>query len=501
MDAPESLWRLRLRNAHGYNGKIPLFFPVKIGYATKLFMDQKTEPGSNGKFAESTVYIWNMSEDVWPFICAMTDDRVRQAEISENASLAERELFSFAGSDHILYVTPRPISAEFLSYYTELFGKKDLEILVTKRHTGVTSDDVRKDTAVMDAIMAAGRRSKRLMFASYSTSFQFLKLVSEVRKLGIEVFTPEAPEEEDAWTVNFYGSKSGIRQLAQKSSAIEPDFKMAEGVVCDNITDAAKIAAKRYRKSNGVVIKTNKGHSGAGVMLFQPGELPTDYHECEREILKKLKEEAYWDRFPIIIEDLIQINSSVGGGSPSVEFRIFKSGRVDFLYFCGMSIDKDGIFHGVEINQQVVSDKIAAQLVDTGFFIAEQYAAEGYRGYFDVDFVAAKNGTMYVTESNVRRTGGTYVYHVAEHLLGKDFMYQSYVLSHTSYELPQGKHYHFVDVIEKLRPVLFDKKLKEGVIVVSENTIELGKLAYIIIARNKKRALEIQEQLQQIITS
>lgn len=462
-------------------------------------MDQKPEPGGNGKLAETTVYVWNMSEDVWPFICAMTDDSVRQFEISENASLAERELFTFAGEDHIVYITPRTISDEFLAYYADLFGKKDLQILVTKRHTGVTSDDIRKDGAVMDAILAAGKRSKRLMFVSYSTSFQFLRLVSEIRKLGIEVFTPEAPEEEDAWTVNFFGSKSGIRQLAQKSSAIEPDFRMAEGVICVNISDAAKIAAKRYRKNNGVVIKTNKGHSGAGVLLFQPGDLPTDYYECEREILKKLKEEAYWDRFPIVIEDLIQVNPSVGGGSPSVEFRIFKSGRVDFLYFCGMIIDKDGIFHGVEINQQVVSDKIAAQLVDTGFFIAEQYAAEGYRGYFDVDFVAAKNGTMYVTESNVRRTGGTYVYHVAENLLGRDFMYQWYVISHTSYELPAGIHYHFTDILERLKPVLFDKKTREGLIVVSENTIELGKLAYIILARNKKRALEIQDQLPQLL--
>ena len=67
----------------------------------------------------------------------------------------------------------------------------------------------------------------------------------------------------------------------------------------------------------------------------------------------------------------------------------------------------DGSFRGMEIHNDVISDQIAARLVDTGFYIAEQYRAAGYRGYFDVDFVASRNGQVYVTESNVRRTGGT----------------------------------------------------------------------------------------------
>lgn len=436
-----------------------------------------------------------MSEDVWPFICAITDDRVRQTEISENAALGERELFSLAGQDDVIFVLPRPVSDEFLQYYTSIFGKKRMQILVPKRHTGVICDDIRADKQVMNALIEAGHKSKRMMLTSYATSFQFLRLIRELRKAGVDVITPEAPEEEDAWTVNFYGSKSGIRQLAQKSVALEPDFQMAEGLVCDNIADTAKIAANKYIHENGVVIKTNKGHSGAGILIFRPGDLPTTYLECEARIYKWLSEEAYWNKFPIIIEDFLPVNTAVGGGSPSVEFRIMKSGRIDFLYYCGMRVDRNGVFGGVEINYDIFSDRLSATMVDTGFFIAEQYVKAGYRGYFDVDFVAAKNGKLYITESNVRRTGGTYVYSVAEHLLGKDFMYQWYVLSVTTYDLPKAKFRSFSALLERVKPVLFDKKTKEGILIISENMVMQDKLVYIVMARTKKRALELQDQL------
>jgi len=461
--------------------------------------DDKPSPSNQTKTSITTIYIWNMSEDVWPFISSISDESTRKAEIEENASLGDRELFSLAGDDNVLFITSKAVSRQFLEYYTKLFGNKNFRVLVTKFYSGAICDDILRDGEVFDAIVRAGNGSKRLMMIAYSTTFQFLKLVEAVRDRGVSVFTPESPEEEDAWTVNFYGSKSGIRQLSGASSAREPDFKMAEGLICAHIEDAARIAAKRYLKDDGVVLKTNKGHSGAGLLIYRPGDLPKDYSTCEKIILKALGSDAYWQKFPIVIEEYIQVNQSVGGGSPSVEFRIYKSGKIDYLYFCGMRIDKHGIFRGVEISQDVLSPKIATQIVDTGFFIAEQYASNGYRGFFDVDFVAARNGTMYVTESNVRRTGGTYVYTVAEYFLGKDFMYQAHILSNTSYKLPERAPKEFTTILSRLKPVLYSKKSKEGVVIISENMLKMGMLGYIVFGHNQKQALEIEAKMQLLL--
>jgi len=456
------------------------------------------EPLSNKKY-ERVVYVSNLSEDVWPFIQAITNNTERAHEIEENANLADRELFAVSDETDLIFITPKPFQPDFLEYYRELMGVRKLEVLSPRQHSGLTSEDVVQDTELFEKIVEFANGVKKLTLLSYSTSFQFLNLVAKLRDRGITVYTPETPEQEDAWTVNFYGSKSGIRQLGQKSVAEEPDFMMADGLVCAGIIDAARIAAKKYLKEDGVVIKTNKGHSGAGVLIFREGELPNEYHACEAAILEVLKKDEYWDRFPIVIEDLINVNLAVGGGFPNVEFKVRKSGEVEVLYFCGLRVDKNGVFHGVEMHEDVLSDRVEARVTDMGFFVGEQYARDGYRGYYDVDLVAAKNGDIYVSESNTRRTGGTHAYKTALKLIGRDFMSDSYTLSDNNYQLPNRSRPSFAEILTILKPVLYDKKSREGVVIVSANLLQQGSLAYIIFGHHKKRSLEIENQMIELI--
>lgn len=463
-------------------------------------MSEQDEPiPAVPKKAAKTVYICNLSEDVWPFIEAITDEEKKRLEIEENANLADRDLFTNSEESDLVFISPKPLQEDFIAYYKQLFGIRKLENLVPKHHTGEICRDICQDQELFAQLVEQANHVKKLTLLSYSTTPQFLTLVKKLRQQGITVYTPESPEEEDAWTVNFYGSKSGIRQLAQQSVAEEPDFLMSDGLICVTAVDAAKIAAKKYIKENGVVLKTNKGHSGAGVLIFRPGDLPTDYKACEQAILRILQQDAYWDKFPIVIEGLINVNTAVGGGFPNVEFKINKSGRIDFLYYCGLRVTKDGVFQGVEINEDVMNDRLTARIIDMGFFIGEQYAANGYRGYYDVDLVAAKNGKLYVSESNTRRTGGTHVYKTAYKLIGKDFLKDSYVLSDNTWQLPRGVRPSLAELLTHLQPVLFDKKSQEGMVVASANLLAQGQLAYIIFGHNEKHALEIEGQAHQLL--
>lgn len=448
---------------------------------------------------EMTVYVANMSEDVWPFISSISDKRMFAFEIEDNAHLGDRDIFAVAPNGGILCVLPRQISQEYFSYYKSIMNVTNVQVAVPQKHTGEICEDILRDERVMQGLTAAAGDKKSLTLIAYTTSLQFLRLVRVLRERGITVHTPESPEEEDAWVVNFFGSKSGIRQFAQKSGVVEPDLQMADGMVCVGIDDAARIAANKYIARDGVVIKTNKGHSGSGVLIFRPGELPKQYSICREKILSTLSKDVFWDRFPIVIEDYIACNPAIGGGFPNVEFKIHKSGKVEFLYYCGMRMTKVGSFRGVEIHHSVVSDKIEAQMIDTGFFVGEQYAKAGYRGYYDVDFIAGRGGELFVTESNVRRTGGTHVYAVAARLFGKEFMYETYTLSCNTYPLPEKKKFTFPKLLDVLTPVLFDKKLREGVVLVSENMLEMGQMQYIIFGQNKKRALEVETEMERLL--
>jgi len=171
------------------------------------------------------------------------------------------------------------------------------------------------------------------------------------------------------------------------------------------------------------------------------------------------------------------------------------------LYHCGVLVAKDGTFHGIEIGDDIMPERVAAQIKDTGFFIAERYAASGYRGYFDVDYLAGKNGEIFVAESNARSTGGTFVYMTAVALFGPNFMIDTYLFSNNGYDISHLKRQTFSQIRDRLAEVLFSKITKEGVIITSENLLRMQKLSFILFAKTKKRAQEIEARMTELLAS
>lgn len=450
---------------------------------------------------ERVVRIFNLSEDVWPFIEAYGDKKLQKWEIDENANLTDKDLFSMAEEFEFTFITPRALDPFFVEYYKKLCQVRDLEILVPKNHSGRLCEDILNDKRVMERLLQLGKDYKRLNLTSYSTTLYFLKLVETLRKGGIEVRTSEAPGEASAWTVNFYGSKSGIRQLTQINGAMRADLKMPDGVVSSGIVDTAGIAANKYIKEGGVVIKTNKGHSGAGVLIFRRGDLPKKFTACEKKILETFKKDLYWEKFPIVVESLVIPNSRIGGGFPNAEYFIRQDGEVEFLYYCGMRVDEKGVFGGVEIGEDVLPKRVASRITDIGYLIGEQFSKDGYRGYFDVDFIAEKGGEVFLSESNVRVTGGTHVYEAGKELVGRNFTKKSFVLSNNMYTLPSKKKFTFENLYKLMKPILFSRKSKEGLVICSSNLLADGYLSYIIFGKNKKRAEALEAEMKKLLAT
>lgn len=458
-------------------------------------LKKEDKPPSNGLKNELLIYIYNVIEDEWPFITSISNPIERMREIESCRNTADCYFLANAHVPDFIYISPTKIPRSFINYTKQLMGYKSVEILSPKTKTHLICLDVMEDKQTFSYILKKASKYKKVTLVSYASSPQLYTLRDTFLRRGIPIYTPEIPEIDCAWTVNFFGSKSGIRQLAQQSGAQEPDFMMPEGVICVGKFDAAKIAANKYLKQKGVVIKTNKGSSGNGVLIFREGDLPNTYRECEQAISKILDQNSYWEKYPIIIEELININYSIGGGYPNVEFKIQKNGRIEMMYYCTCTVTPQGHFLGIDINDKLLNDRHAARIIDTGFFIAEQYAASGYRGYFDIDMMAAKNNHIYVCESNTRNTGGTDVFEIARHLLGEDFMNDSYVFSRSHENAFKTKRNSLKKVLETLAPILYSPKKKEGIIINSEKILKQKALLYMIIGKTKKRAYQLQSHM------
>ena len=94
---------------------------------------EKIEEIVDAKPLPNTVYIFNMPEDVWSFIQAMSSEKERTREIDESADWGDRDIFSFCADERMIFILPRSITAEFWSYYERVIGKRDFRILVPQK--------------------------------------------------------------------------------------------------------------------------------------------------------------------------------------------------------------------------------------------------------------------------------------------------------------------------------------------------------------------------------
>jgi len=359
-----------------------------------------------------------------------------------------------------------------------------------KKHTGLLSLEIAKSDLLTDVL----KDNSKLSIISYCASTQIYELQKKLSVENKKVSFSEIPKEEDFWVVDFFGSKSGIRQLKDQSLR-QMQFELPRGLVTHGIKNASSIAAQIYCREKSVVIKTNKGHAGIGVLLFKQKDLPNDFNLCKEAIFEKLSEEAYWDKFPIVIERYIDVDFKVGGGYPSVEFYINEQGKIKYLYYCGMRMSSQGNFQGVEINEDVLSSKYKNQLIKIGKEIAKEYSKRGYRGYFDVDCLVDKKGKMWITETNLRHTGGTHVYLVAKKLFGPNFAKKVYILSTDLFTIPNTKRFTFKEIKEILNPLLITNSNKFGIVITEVNLLSTGTFGYIIFGKNKKHAIKIEDQM------
>jgi hypothetical protein len=152
-----------------------------------------------------------------------------------------------------------------------------------------------------------------------------------------------------------------------------------------------------------------------------------------------------------------------------------------------------GVFAGVEITDEVIPQPYRDVLIEAGTLLGQQYAKMGYHGYFDVDSMLSTNGQLYITESNMRRTGGSYAYHVARRLLGSDFMKTHYIATQMvpfDQVLPS-----FDETGELCAPILMKRGGERGVVLTSVNLMKQQKVSYMVIGSDQDDALAIENQL------
>jgi hypothetical protein len=391
------------------------------------------------------------------------------------------------------------IAEQFQKYTRSLFPSGNSLTIVPKTKTHELCLDLIKDKSSWRRLISLLKPYRQVTLLSYCASPQFYRLKAALARAGIAVSTPEAPDSSDAWTVAFFGSKAGIRQLAQRPSAAKAGLIMPDGLICSGKVEASRVAAHKYINRQGVVIKSNHGSSSNGILIFRPNDLPKDYPACAAKLERILGREPYWEKFPIVVEDFIEPDSSLYGGFPSIEFKIKSGGKIEMLFFGFMIVTDKGEYYGMDVSRSILPQRLKRQMLKAGHYLAKEYAAAGYRGHFDIDMIAAKNGRLYVCESNTRNTGWTDTYLVVKKLIGPDWLKHVYVFNRECLLLKKKRWRKLNHVLTAISSLLYSPAAKKGIIINSEYLLRFGYLDYVVIAPDKTTAYAYEKKMMKIL--
>lgn len=440
----------------------------------------------------NTVLIANTAEAFEGLLQRSSHTEEGSRRMRHELALSQRAFFW--GGDDKLVITPYAIPQALMRHNMAACGFSNIINRWPIEPTIALSKAVEENNVLVNVIIEYARKNPAMRISPYVITDNFLSLLDRINAGGTEVVADEKPREHSLWTIKYLDSKVGFRAEMQKLATERAEVRIPEGFLAGNKREAVDIAAWFYAHGRAVVVKVNYGESGWGLWIARLNEYSSASHL--RETLETVFSlDPIWEDSLIVVEEFVEPDTRVAGGSPSTELFVSESGPF-ITYHCGQLLNANGGFFGVEIGRGVLSASVRDTLERTSRIIGERYHELGYRGFFDIDFVAsrARDGTIYVVETNTRRTGGTHVYDLAKYLFGDTWETDTYLLSHDS--LGYGNELVSVEtLLKQIQSLLYPiSSQRKGVIVTSVNAWD-PVFGYVIVAPDADEGKRLQQEL------
>nr|WSW42049.1 GNAT family N-acetyltransferase [Streptomyces sp. NBC_01001] len=171
---------------------------------------------------------------------------------------------------------------------------------------------------------------------------------------------------------------------------------------------AARLLAARAEAGESTVLKSEHGVGGSGTTVVTPGRVRAA--GGARAVLRALP------RGPLLVEEYVAGPTEPGAPRDlTYDGFVDGAGRVHEVGGAVMDVAGTG-YRGATAGPGVVPAWAEKPLLAFGEAVGRELAAAGYRGWFDVDFVADGAGRLAPTETNLRLTGPSVAFMVAARL-------------------------------------------------------------------------------------
>ncbi|WP_406186606.1 GNAT family N-acetyltransferase [Streptomyces sp. NBC_01006] len=171
---------------------------------------------------------------------------------------------------------------------------------------------------------------------------------------------------------------------------------------------AARLLAARAEAGESTVLKSEHGVGGSGTTVVTPDRVRAA--GGARAVLRALP------RGPLLVEEYVSGPAGLDEARDlTYDGFVDEAGRVHEVGGAVMDVAGSG-YRGATVGPGVVPAWAEEPLLAFGEAVGRELSAAGYRGWFDVDFVADGAGRLAPTETNLRLTGPSIAFMVAARL-------------------------------------------------------------------------------------
>jgi hypothetical protein len=276
-------------------------------------------------------------------------------------------------------------------------------------------------------------------------------------------------------------TKSGFREVAQILGFRVPEGRVASG------TREAIIAAREVGSNTGkAIVKFDRSSNGYGHVVLE--NLARSLSDLETELKDRLV--AFSEQpYIFVVEEFLSFQSV-----PSVEIEVTDSGP-RLLYLCDQRCPGNS-FTGMISPPFGLTNLVCDRLTEIGLIFGEHVAGLGYRGVCDVDCGVTEDGSIVVTESNFRRTGGTYLHTLVNRMVGDQ---SDVVWGADSRLISQNISFTDAQAILSQADLSFSRNKGEGIILTADTFAIDSKVRSLTIARSLGELEDYEHALHKVL--
>jgi len=432
-----------------------------------------------------TIIIANIAEAFEDALMRVKSQKERTKRVQIEHNLCDRTLL-WEGDDKIV-ITPFAISPLLFEHNIKALGLKNCLNLFPKDVNINLSNAIIKDKPLMKKLMSAIKDNPGIRISPYAVTRSFIDLTECFRRENLDFIVEERPYKNSDWTVQFLDSKIGSRVEIDKIK--DKNINTPKSVICRSKKEAIDVAEWFYKNNDSFVVKANFGEGGWGTLIIKKDDRKS-WDEVSTKIKGEFTNDSIWGDGLIIVEEYITAERGISSGCPSSELFLSEKGP-RITYLCDQVVTEAGNFLGVALGKNALGKKVKDKINKASILVGKRFWELGYRGFFDIDFVLSKkDGTPYIIETNMRRTGGTHIFDVARLIFGNKWEEKIFVLSQDSFSY--GKKLLSEKVISgKMKNILFPINNEKRGLVISIISRRKPVFGFIIVEESSDKALKI----------